>query len=825
MRTDFYPGLALHGQVEILVDPWGIPHIYAGHDEDAFFAQGFNAARDRLWQLDLWRRQGLGLLSEVLGAGYLARDRAARLFLYRGPMEQEWAAYGCDLKAVLQPFADGINAYIGLTEEKPELLPAEFGALGYRPARWQPEDILRIRAHGRYRNVGSEVQRALVVHALGPQADAGRVRLEPETELTVADGLDLSLITSGILRDYELATGPVDFALASPPPPVSPPPLASAPPSSAGGSNNWVISGERTASGRPILASDPHRALSVPSLRYLVHVSGPGFDVIGGGEPIIPGISLGHNGQVAFGLTIFPVDQEDLYIYETGTGNSPRYRYRDDWEPMEIVSEVIPVRGTEPVSVELKFTRHGPVIGEDAERRAAFAVRAAWLETGMAPYLASIALMAARDWPSFRAAAEHWKSPGENLIYADTGNNIGWQPAALVPVRPNWNGLLPVPGDGRYEWAGFVTAPDLPAELNPPRGWIATANQRNADASQAGGVQVGFEWEPPFRFQRICEVLDSAQAATVPDSENLQNDFVSLPARPLCALVSELTCADPRAARAVSLLASWDQRIDASSAGAALFEVWLRSHLRPALLTLTLAPSVPPDLLAAVPDLLAAVPDLLANPANRTGDARIDLALLEQASSTPAGKAEVASMLEQTLAAAMRHLEELLGPDPEAWTWGALHTADLVHPLTRAGRLAGADLPAGLGPLAGADPLAGLGPLAGTDPLARVGPLAGTDPLARLGPQAKGGSGDTVGSAPYGAASFTQNSGASLRLVLDVGGWDNSVAMNSPGQSGDLASPHYADLYQAWARGENVPLLYTRERIEAVAEHRLVLQP
>ena len=667
MRTDFYRVLPLHGQVEILIDPWGIPHIYAEHDEDAFFAQGFNAARDRLWQLDLWRRQGLGLLSEVLGAGYLARDRAARLFLYRGPMEQEWAAYGCDLKAVLEPFVDGINAYIGLTEDKPELLPAEFGALGYRPARWQPEDVLRIRAHGRYRNAASEVQRARIVHALGSEADSGRILLEPHTELTVPAGLDLSLITPGILRDYELATSPVGFAPTFPPPP-------------AGGSNNWVISGARTATGRPILASDPHRTLSVPSLRYLVHLSGPGFDVIGGGEPVIPGISLGHNGQMAFGLTIFPVDQEDLYVYETGPDTGPGYRYRGDWEPMEIVPEVIAVRGAEPVTVDLKFTRHGPVIHEDAGRRTAFVVRAAWLETGMAPYLASIALMSARDWPSFRAAVEHWRSPGENLLYADTGNNIGWQPAALVPVRPNWNGLLPVPGDGRYEWAGFVTAPDLPAELNPQRGWITTANQRNTDASQVGGVQVGFEWEPPFRFQRICEVLGSGRAATVADSEKLQNDYVSLPARPLCTLLSELTCADARAARAVSLLANWDQVIDAESAGAALFEVWLRSHLRPALLTNALAASVPRDRLTMVPDLLV-------NPANRTGDARIDLALIEQARSTPAGKAEVAAILEKTLAAAMRHLEELLGPDPAAWTWGALHTADLVHPLARAGLL------------------------------------------------------------------------------------------------------------------------------------------
>lgn len=768
MRNEFYQGLPLRGQVEILVDPWGIPHIYAEHDEDAFFAQGFNAARDRLWQLDLWRRQGLGLLSDAFGADYVARDRAARLFLYRGPMEQEWAAYGCDLKAVLEPFVAGVNAYIRLTEDQPELLPAEFSALGYRPARWQPEDVLRIRAHGLYRNAASEARRAMVLHALGPGADAGRIRLEPDTDLAVPEGLDLSLITPGVLRDYELATSPVEFA-----------PVGPAPPD--GGSNNWAISGARTATGRPILASDPHRALSVPSLRYLVHVSGPGFDVIGGVEPIIPGVTVGHNGHVAFGLTIFPADQEDLYVYETGPATTPSYRYGDGWEPMHTVSEVINVRGAEPVSVELKFTRHGPVIHEDAERGTAIAVRAAWLETGMAPYVAGIALMFARDWPSFQAAAEHWRSPGENLICADTGNNIGWQPAAMVPVRPNWNGLLPVPGDGRYEWEGFIRAPDLPFELNPERGWIATANQRNVDASQTRGVEVGFEWAPPFRFQRICQVLDSGRAATVPDSAKLQNDHVSLPARPLCALVAELTCDDARAVRAASMLTGWDQVVDAGSPEAALFEVWLRSHLRPALLARTVAADVPADVLA---DAI----DLLTDPVNRVGDARVDLALIEQVRSSPAA-AEVRVILEQTLAAAMVHLEELLGPDPAAWSWGALHTADLVHPLARAGR------------------------------------LTETDPLTRLGPQPAGGSGDTVGAASYGAASFTQRSGASLRLVIDVGAWDNSVAMNSPGQSGNMASPHYADLYEAWARGENVPLLYTRERIEAVAEHRLVLQP
>ena len=342
----------LRGPAEILLDPWGVPHIYAGCREDAFFAQGFNAARDRLWQMDLWRRKGLGLLSEALGPGYVARDRAARLFLYRGPMDAEWAAYGCDLAPVIPPFVAGINEYVRLTEEVPELLPAEFRSLGYRPAAWQPQDVLRIRSHGFHRNIHSEVARAMILHEFGPEAEALRVLLEPDTGLVIPDGLDLSLITADVLGDYDLATTPAEMFHQGP--------------AAAGGSNNWAISGRRTATGRPILANDPHRAVTVPSLRYLAHLVCPGLNVIGGGEPVLPGISIGHNGRLAFGFTILPVDQEDLYLYETDVPGGSRYRYGGGWEPMEVSTETVAVRGGEPVEVELKFTRHGPVVHEVA---------------------------------------------------------------------------------------------------------------------------------------------------------------------------------------------------------------------------------------------------------------------------------------------------------------------------------------------------------------------------------------------------------------------------------------------------------------------------
>jgi penicillin G amidase len=575
-----------------------------------------------------------------------------------------------------------------------------------------------------------------------------------------------------VLTDYQLATTPPDLSSwATGPGGFGP---------AAGGSNNWAVSGRRTATGRPILANDPHRAVTAPSLRYLVHLVCPDFNVIGGGEPALPGISIGHNGRAAFGLTVFPADQEDLCVYQTDAGGS-RYRYRDGWEPMDVIRECVPVRGAEPAEVELKFTRHGPVVHEIPERQSAFSVRAAWLEPGMAPYLASVGLMLAGDWAEFRAGAASWGAPGENLIYADVAGTIGWQPAALIPVRRNWDGLLPVPGDGRYEWDGFVTAADLPGEVDPARGWLATANQRNVPPLPAGGAEVAFEWAAPFRYLRIAEVLGDDRPLTVAGSAALQNDYVSMVARQLTGPLGRLRCADQQAARGAAMLSGWDGRMTASSAAAALFEVWFRSHLRPALFAVALAGQVPPGMLGQALELMT-------DHANVTGDARIVLALVEQAGTSPQARRRLDSVFESSLAAAMRQLEDVLGTEAARWRWGALHQAIIEHPLAGQASAIGGE-------------------------------------LGRLGPQPRGGCGDTVGCTAYGRASLGQALGATLRMVLDVGDWDSSLAMNSPGQAGDPASSHYADLYAAWARDESIPLRYSRPRIEEVTEQRILLTP
>jgi penicillin amidase len=522
----------LEGPAEILVDRWGVPHMYASTLYDVFRVQGFNAARDRLWQLDFWRRRGLGLLAEVFGPSMVERDRASRLFYYRGDMQPEWLSYGSDTKRVATAFVEGVNAFIRLALQDRELLPLEFRQLGYEPALWAAEDFARIRSNGLYYNLDSEVARALILRDHDPRVEELRRRREPPVGLVVPEGLDLSVIPHDVQRVYRLA--------------IDPPDLSQAREAVLQGSNNWVLAAERTTTGRPLLANDPHRALSVPSLRYLAHLSAPGLDVIGAGEPALPGISIGHNGRIAFGLTIFAIDQEDLYVYATNPDEPLEYRYQGRWEPMRVVHDTVKVKGGDDVEVELRYTRHGPVIYEDVERHTAFAVRAAWLEPGMAPYLGSMDYMRATNWDEFLAAMNRWGAPPENQLFADPSGHIGWKAAGLTPIRPNWDGTLPVPGDGRYEWAGFRDMDELPVATNPERGWLATANEMNLpDDYPAYDKVISFDWYASSRAERLAEVFAGDRRFSPEDCLRLQSDAVSLPARRILQRLAQVQADDP----------------------------------------------------------------------------------------------------------------------------------------------------------------------------------------------------------------------------------------------------------------------------------------
>ena len=769
---------------EILVDRWGVPHIYAGSQYDAFFVQGFNAARDRLWQIDLWRRRGLGLLAEAFGPDYVEQDRAARLFLYRGSMRDEWLAYGSDAKRIAEQFVAGINAYVGLTRQQPDLLPVEFTALQYKPAEWRAEDVVRIRSNGLWRNVTSEVTRAQVACKYGLSADSVRMLLRPDWTTRVPEGLDPCIINDDVLHVYRLATAEVRFRAGKL--------VAEARPDevrSGIGSNNWVVAPSRTATGRPLLANDPHRSHSVPSLRYITHLTAPGMDIIGAGEPALPGISIGHNTRIAFGLTIFGLDQEDLYIYRTRDEHPDQYLYHDQdrhsdggsagpsqgirastaYETVRSIEELIPVRGEAPRSVTLRFTRHGPVVFADQTHHL-FAVRAAWLQPGMSPYFGSVEYMRATNWDQFLAALNRGGAPAENQVYADVDGNIGYRPAGYFARRTNFDGLLPVPGDGRFEWQDAFDMDALPYQFNPARGWVATANSMQLPNDYPiDQRRVGFEWTAPWRLQRIEEVLAQNPHVSVADALALQRDYTSVPARRLVARLRALVGRNGDERAALQMLRGWDAILARDSAAAALFNVWWQRHLLPGFVALVLPAGA--EKLITQPDTEYLVNALTAKPL------------------TPADK----ELLLSTLGAAWRATHVLLGSAPEQWRWGALHQMRFKHPL--------------LGVATD-----------GTAGSALQGLLA-------MAPQPRGGSADTPNSTGYGEADFDVRSGASFRMVLDVGQWDAARMTNAPGQSGDPRSPFYANLLQGWADEESFPLLYSRAAIERETVLRIALVP
>jgi penicillin amidase len=730
--------------VTVLRDPWGIPHIYAETQRDLFFAQGFVAAQDRLWQLEMWRRAGMGEMAEVLGPEALDRDRFARLLRYRGDLEAEYESYAPDAKEIIESFVRGVNAWIEVSRGR---WPIEFQLTGIEPEPWTPEVVLsRVAAWEVTVNAGSEVGRALLGQKAGWDLADEILPTDPPRPLNLEPRADLDGIDQKVFALPRSLRAPVQFP---------------------DGSNNWVVDGALSATGKPLLANDPHRGLRVPSLRWLVHLVGPGWNVIGAGEPALPGVAAGHNDRVGFGFTVVGIDQQDLYVEQTHPRHPDRYLYQGRWERMRVERERIAVKGKRrPVTVELKFTAHGPVIHEDRKRRRAWVLRWVGSEPGTAGYLASLSLNRARSWPEFQKALERWKVPSENLLYADVDGNIGWQVAGLTPVRRGWSGLLPVPGDGRYEWEGFLPASELPAAFNPPSHFLATANHNILPPGYPHAL--AFDWGEPSRFHRLAEVLGTPKKKfTVADFERLQHDEVSLPARRIVALLREVAGVSGELRPFADLLLGWDGTVGRDSAAAALYEVWMTK-----LPAAVVGDRLPEDVRPLAQDQLAPerLAELLREPSSRWfgEDPR-------------AGRdAAVVASLEKAVA----EVKEKLGADPAAWRWGALHKLTLRHPLaTDAERKALFDVP----------------------------------------PVELGGDGNTVNVRVGGG--YDVGHGASFREILDVADWDRSVATSVPGQSGQPGSPHYGDLLPLWAEGRYFPLLFSREAVEGAAKERLVLEP
>jgi len=618
--------------VEVLRDTWGIPHIFAQTMQDMFFAQGFVVGQDRMWQLEIWKRTGEGLLAEILGPSAIQRDTFARLLRYRGNWDAEYRSYHPQGRQIVEAFAKGINAAIAQAANN---LPIEFQITGLKPQPWTPENVVsRMAGFVMTRNASSEVWRAQMVKTFGVQKTEELAPLNPRKAIQIPEGLNLDDISPSIVSLFPGREEPLNLK------PVE--------------SNNWVVDGTKTNTGKPLLANDPHRSILNPSLRYIVHLVSPGWDVMGAGEPALPGIATGHNERIAWGITILGIDQQDLYVEETDPQDSNRYRSADGWVPMRIEKELIPVKGQAPVEVTLKFTRHGPVIYEDIQKHRAFALRWVGSEPGTAGYLGALSIHQAKNWKEFQKGVEQWKVPSLNLVYGDVDGNIGYHGVGLTPSRKRGDGLLPVPGSGSlYEWERFLPMSALPQYLNPRQHFIATANH-NVIPQDYPHV-LGYELGSSFRYDRIVEVLKEPRPFTIEDFEKLQHDFLSLPARELVPMLKNIKADNSELQKALDLLLHWNYWVGKDLPAAAIYEFWFQK-----LQDKVYRQRVPEESWSLVEGKFSVerVIEWL-----KTGKPGRDKVLLE------------------SLEEALTDLKLRMGADMKKWRWGTVHVAGFNHSL------------------------------------------------------------------------------------------------------------------------------------------------
>jgi penicillin G amidase len=658
--------------VEVIRDKWGVPHIYAKNTDDLFFAQGYVQAQDRLWQMEMWRRYNGGRLAEVMGPQAVEHDRLLRLIQYQGPWDdEEFQSYHPEGKRIFRAFVNGVNAYI---RESRDNLPVEFKLTGITPEPWTVKDaILRVPARS-LDSARSELRFALQVARLGAAEANRRAQPDPFVDLVVPRGLDLSIVSEDALKTLEGTLPTVPFPR---------PPLLSkyqglagavasldfGSPEEVPGSNNWVVSGTRTASGRVLLANDPHRQVANPSLRYIVHLNAPGWDVIGATEPAIPGIAIGHNGRIGWGLTIVGTDYDDVFVEEINPKNRNEARWQGEWYPLRVEVDTIQVRGHGAQRIERKYSRHGPIFYEDRVNHRAYALRSTLQERGTAEYLGALRLNQATLTPNcsvFVKQQRYYLAPSENMICGDVEGNIAWHASALTPRRAGgWYGRLPVPGTGEYKWDGFRD--DLPYEYNPERGWIATANHNVHP--QGYYPPLFFKRAPHVRWDRLNQILSSARDLRAEDFERFQHDSYWPYIDAEKALLRGWTSPDPEVEWARRQIVEWNGRYERDSVVPSLHNHW-RRRLEPEVL----------------------------QPGGSTAKGgvgssalRVGLATVEPAR---ADKARLA--LEQGLS----ELRKELGADRTAWRWGRLHKSEFPHWLVKAFDLPGVERSGGGGTIA-----------------------------------------------------------------------------------------------------------------------------
>lgn len=740
------PGL--RAPVDVIRDRWGIPHIFARNDHDLVFAQGYVHAQDRLWQMDLNRRTASGRLSEIFGAATLETDRFLRTVGLRRAAEGMLSSIDGDTRAALQAYADGVNAFIAQHTSR---LPIEFTILGFTPEPWTPVDSLsfgEIMAWVLSGNWESELLRAHLVSRFGP--DGARVLMPPYPG-------DAPIIAPEAAR-YRSWNAKALFHLLD---------LGAATLPGIG-SNNWVVGGSRTTTGAPMLANDPHLDAAMPSIWYEMHLSGGDYNVAGSTFPGVPGVIIGHNDQIAWGVTNAGPDVQDLYIEQFDPANPTRYLFRGQREQAKVIREEIRVKGRgEPVIQTVRITRHGPILNGVVEGLGAFlALRWTALDPG-ATSAAVLHLDRAHNWQEFRDALRLWAVPAQNFVYADRQGNIGYQLAGRIPIRAKGHGMLPVPGwTGEFEWTGFIPYDDLPSVLNPARGFIATANNRIVP----NGYKhlIASDWDPGFRARRIESMLAATPKVSLDTMKTIQMDVTSLPGQMTVQALQDVRITQEPAAGLLAELKRWDGVLRADSRAAAIYEAF-RIELVESLFKDVLGPDLFKRYLEHPDRWQLALLNLLNDPASGWW-----------------GRDGRDAMIAEALTNANAVLTRQVNQDRSGWSWGRLHRMMFTHPIGRIPALAWI--------------------------FNATAPPTGGDIF-------------TVNNGGFDVNTFRQQVVASYRQIIDLGDWDRSLSIHTTGQSGLPFHPHYRDFVGLWATGQYHPMLFSRPRIEQVASGTLTLAP
>lgn len=758
----------LDSPVTIVRDPRAVPHIYADSMTDAYRALGYVHAQDRLWQMEAMRRMGRGRLSEVLGPVALASDRMMRLLGISRLAERQFRILEPGTKRALESYAEGVNAWLN---GRSQSLPPEFSILGFEPEPWSPSDslvwgrIMAYRLSGAWRD---ELRRAQMLTRLTDRQllsfwypdiyGTDAARLETPERIRTVDRQELVSETLGKLADLM-------------------PPLPSAP---VGASNAWAVNGTMSGTGKPLLANDPHLGFGLPIMWYLAHIETPGLTLTGATVPGVPFTILGHNGQVAWGMTTTQSDQEDLFIERLAPDGNGYLTPDGSALPFENRRETISVRGQADEVLDVRMTRHGPVVSDlvgDIEAVAGpgtiLSLSAVFLESDDTTPDALYRMNQSTDWPSFYASLSRFQSPQQNIVYADIEGNIAFAAPGNVPVRGSGRGRFPVPGwTGEADWLGYIPFQELPTALNPPAERIVSAN--NKIVSDDYVHFISDDWAPPYRARRIFRLLDALSPHTAATSSDIQMDFVSEMARELMPLMTAIAPRNPRAVEAVGRLARWDGTMSRDGVEPLVFNAWLK-ELNRAIYADEMGP-----LFEAVQGLR---PRFIAYVLKKDRDWCDD--------QTTTGVETCEDILEGALVRALANLEVMGADGNGVRRWGEVHRARFQHPV-----------------------------------LASI-PVIGTD--LGLREVAADGGNYTVNRAGFRIADikapFSDIHGPGYRAVYDLGDLSRSRFVIATGQSGNPFSPHYDDFLSAWSDGRHVTVGGPRLGVQGNGGRALFLSP